>query len=393
MSSYSPWLDRFIHRHSPKVRRPPPEVLADGSLRILSPFQHGPSLSNYIGKFITRRKKALLVGVGYRATYGVQDVRWALPGAHTDVRVVKDWLTQKRGYREQDIVVLSEDMSDPLLHPTKDNIIRELEAFTAGSRPGDHYFFLYTGHSGQREVRSDSIKDDGAKKEEDNMDEYIIPCDAVAIESIVDDDGKKKKMVKIREDMTILDDDLNRLLVERLADTSQLVAVFDNCHSGTLLDLEHHRCNRVTSGYSRGRRFLRSTFEALTEQHEDEADTVFNQLLTKISTRMVKKLNPMSRFCTGLCPRIRAGDGALVICISACKDAENTYETPDGSSLTRIMIDILDSHERTSYKQFMRRVVAELNRLERQAKGKMGKQNPQISSKFPLLMAATFIWI
>lgn len=61
--------------------------------------------------------------------------------------------------------------------------------------------------------------------EEDGLDECIVPSD-----------GKSSK---------IQDNELRRLLVDSLPSGTRLTAVFDSCHSASLLDLEHWRCNRV----------------------------------------------------------------------------------------------------------------------------------------------------
>ncbi|KAF8206944.1 hypothetical protein K438DRAFT_1815410 [Mycena galopus ATCC 62051] len=83
------------------------------------------------------------------------------------------------------------------------------------------------GHTTQVENRSNS--------EEDGMDECLVPVDG--------------------EEHKIVDNELRRHLVEALPPGSSLVAVFDSCHSASLLDLAHFRCNRVYVPWrSKGRR-------------------------------------------------------------------------------------------------------------------------------------------
>lgn len=48
----------------------------------------------------------------------------------------------------------------------------------------------------------------------------------------------------------ILDDDLRKYLVDPLPSRSRLTAIFDSCHSGTLLDLPHYHCNDFLSRIS-----------------------------------------------------------------------------------------------------------------------------------------------
>ena len=54
----------------------------------------------------------------------------------------------------------------------------------------------------------------------------------------------------------ILDNKLRKMLVDSLPIGAHLTAIFDSCHSGTLLDLDHYLCNniynpRMNPGYRR----------------------------------------------------------------------------------------------------------------------------------------------
>ena len=51
--------------------------------------------------------------------------------------------------------------------------------------------------------------------------------------------------------------ELRDMLVDPLPVGSSLTAIFDSCHSGTLLDLDHYLCNRVWFPWcNRGQRDL-----------------------------------------------------------------------------------------------------------------------------------------
>lgn len=43
----------------------------------------------------------------------------------------------------------------------------------------------------------------------------------------------------------ILDNKLRKMLVDPLPVGASLTAIFDSCHSGTMLDLDHYLCNKV----------------------------------------------------------------------------------------------------------------------------------------------------
>ena len=43
----------------------------------------------------------------------------------------------------------------------------------------------------------------------------------------------------------IIDNKLRKMLVDTLPIGAHLTAIFDSCHSGTLLDLDHYLCNNI----------------------------------------------------------------------------------------------------------------------------------------------------
>ncbi|KAH6598426.1 hypothetical protein BASA61_002857 [Batrachochytrium salamandrivorans] len=150
------------------------------------------------------QKKALLVGIVYRGSEKV------LEGCINDTTIMKKFLVQKFNFNPADIRVLSEDMADTSLHPTRANIIAGFNWLVAGTQPGDSLVFQYSGHGGQ-------ISDlDG--DESDGLDELIFPLDH-------------------KDAGVIIDDEMNRFLVRNLPRGVRLTAIFDCCHSGSALDL------------------------------------------------------------------------------------------------------------------------------------------------------------
>ncbi|KAJ6613983.1 caspase domain-containing protein [Mycena sp. CBHHK59/15] len=167
-------------------------------------------------------KRALLIGLTYaRAAGGFSELK----GPHADVRAMRALLVERYGYQEADVVVLLDDGEGVV--PTRVNILKAIGDLVGGARKGDRFFFHYCGHTMQMPNRSNS--------EEDGLDECLVPADG---------EGQK-----------IMDNELRHHLIDALPVGSSLVAVFDSCHSASLLDLAHFRCNRVYVPWlSKGRR-------------------------------------------------------------------------------------------------------------------------------------------
>ncbi|KAF5313830.1 hypothetical protein D9619_013017 [Psilocybe cf. subviscida] len=139
----------------------------------------------------------------------------ALRGPHRDVKAMRELLIDMYSYKPEDIVTLIDDDDVNQKQPTRVNILEEINNLVKDADENDRFFFHFAGHSDQEDT------DD--PEEEDGKNEYILSSD-----------GEQVK-----------DDELRRLLAEPLPAGSSLIAVFDSCHSGSLLDLKHSRCNRV----------------------------------------------------------------------------------------------------------------------------------------------------
>ncbi|KAJ7765091.1 caspase domain-containing protein [Mycena maculata] len=170
------------------------------------------------------RKRGLLVGIS--KTDGPFP---ELIAAHDDVYLMRDLLIDSYDYVSDDISILIDDGVASHVQPTRQNILLAIAELVKDVREGDSLFFHYCGHSTQVEnARSRNTEEDG-------KDECLIPMDG--------------------EDMMIVDNDLHAALVAPLPAGAHLVAILDTCHSGSLLDLKHYRCNRVPVPWIwRGRR-------------------------------------------------------------------------------------------------------------------------------------------
>jgi hypothetical protein len=153
------------------------------------------------------------VGINY-----IGNAQARLNGCINDASYLKFLLQSKFGFLEQNMIVLTDDSTDPTRRPTKANLINAIMWLTGGVQPGDSLFFSFSGHGGQtRDLDGD---------EEDGMDETILPEDYRTAGSIVDDD-------------------LHRMLAAPIPYGAKLTCIMDCCHSGTGLDLPFV--------YSRGR--------------------------------------------------------------------------------------------------------------------------------------------
>lgn len=150
--------------------------------------------------------RALFIGINYFGT------RAQLSGCCNDVRQMLATLQKKKfALDEVRILVDEKDFPGRNGEPTRDNIASSMAWLAKNAKPGDVLFVHYSGHG---------VK---ARSEKDTMETYdqcLVPLD-------------HEKSGCIR------DDDIFQLLVSRLPQGVRLTALFDCCHSGSLLDLPY----------------------------------------------------------------------------------------------------------------------------------------------------------
>lgn len=144
----------------------------------------------------SKNKKALLIGITYENT------KFQLNGCINDIMLIKKIL-DKNGFTS---TILSEK-SD--IKPTRENIINYLEEFLSNTKDGDHLYIHYSGHGS-------NILDTN-NDEKDKKDETIVTSDFKHIS----------------------DDEIYNIIKSKLNSKSTLFAVFDSCHSGSVLDLKY----------------------------------------------------------------------------------------------------------------------------------------------------------
>lgn len=153
-------------------------------------------------------KKAKLFGINYIVFPGnIDPPPYLLKGCWQDVADVSARLTQK-GFINIDIIT---DASTSLIQPTKNNIQAEITSLLSSGNSGDILFLMYSGHGAQ-------LSDRGSLKDEiDFKDEQIVSSDY----------------------QFISDDYLKDIIMKNLKKNVTLVAVFDSCYSGSILDLKY----------------------------------------------------------------------------------------------------------------------------------------------------------
>ncbi|ORZ24008.1 peptidase C14, caspase domain-containing protein [Absidia repens] len=285
------------------------------------------------------RKRALLIGINYFRTKN------ELRGCINDVHNVKSFLIQLYNFREEDMVILTDDQSDPRFIPTKQNMISGMQWLVANAQPND------SGHGG-------SVKDQDGD-EDDGFDETIYP---------VDHDRYPGQTGQI------VDDEMNAIMVQRLPRGCRLTAIFDSCHSGTALDLP----------------YVYSTQGAVKEQNifKDAGNGLMKAGMAYAGGNVGGALSSLmsigNKVMTGKKTDERVkqfkGSEADVISFSGCKDDQTSADAVINSRATGAMsyalTTALRSNKNQSYLQLLNSVRAILREKY--------SQRPQFSSSHPI---------
>ncbi|KZT37041.1 hypothetical protein SISSUDRAFT_1049075 [Sistotremastrum suecicum HHB10207 ss-3] len=367
-----------------------------------------------LGKPAPPRLKALIVSILYKGRplapcpYGGQPWDMELSGNHETAKALKDLLITKYQYSPNDItMMLDTETAKPC---TRDNIIQGMQDLVFGARPGDRFVFFFAGHGGQKKAVKDT-------KEVDGMDEFIYPYD-------FRQDGDE-----------ILDDLINDLLVKPLPYGCQLTGIFDCCHSGTVMDLDH---NFPSPGPSpgQGANSSRNSFLEDSQSHASAAlssATVTNleQARGKLRKTPVRKptlgltatytvdtlksrglpLNggiqlkttgqsepPVNNVGVVSMQNDSPCAPALVTCWSACDDGQLVYENVRGEAAQKHLIQYIRDTDAPTYKGALLHLSEKLREdYEQRQKYNKGvdtdfeSQRPQLGSSVLLNLESTFV--
>mmetsp|Transcript_18008 Transcript_18008/g.19796 ORF Transcript_18008/g.19796 Transcript_18008/m.19796 type:complete len:367 (-) Transcript_18008:27-1127(-) len=154
---------------------------------------------------INGRRRALFIGINYVGQKG------ELKGCINDVINIKNFF--KSHYQIDDIMVLTDDKRaepDTNHSPTRKNIIDAFKWLIKGAKKGDSLLLHYAGHGGTAKNL------DGT--EASGFDQTLIPVD-------------------FKKTGQIIDDDVHDILCRELPKGVRLTAIFDCCHSESIMDL------------------------------------------------------------------------------------------------------------------------------------------------------------
>ena len=162
-------------------------------------------------------KRALLIGINYQQTQNV------LNGCVNDVHHIKKFLIEHFEFNSNDIVILTDDQKDNHKRlPTHDNIIRGMQWLTHRSMENDSFFFHYSGHGVLKKFKK--IKDQGF------IDSLLASGERIPAVCPMDFDKATLKNV-------IDAQAIHQSLVVGLDPKAYLTAIFDCCHSASMMAL------------------------------------------------------------------------------------------------------------------------------------------------------------
>lgn len=231
------------------------------------------------------RKRAVCIVINHGQGNGFEE----LHGAILDAGNIRDFL-MRQGYKADDIRMLTDNTDKK---PTKSNIIEAMSWLVQSANPGDSLFLHYSGHG-------DWVLDQNGD-ETDGKDEDIVCYDSYPF----------------------IDDDIRKTLVDPLPAGCRLTALFDSCHSGTILDLPY-----IYDSHGRPQR--------------ECALSVTDPL-------------------------------ANVMCWSGATDDQNAGDRPQGGAMTQAFIKSVEEKPKQSYKELLHSIRKVVKRTE----GK--EQTPQLT--------------
>jgi len=295
------------------------------------------------------KKKALCIGINYRGQQA------ELQGCINDALNVKRFLIASYGYKENDIVMLTDNSPNPREIPNLKNMIDAMHWLVHDAKPNDSLFFHFSGHGGQTK--------DTNGDEEDGYDEVIYPVDFKTVGHIVDDR-------------------MHEIMVKPLPAGCRLTSIFDCCHSGSALDLPYMYSTEgklkepnVAADIGQGLLGIASSYAK-----KDTGGLIKSGLgILRAATGGAQKAGEYTR-------RTKTSE-ADVISWSGCKDSQTSADTVEAGRATGAMsfafISVLTQNKNQTYQQL-------LNNIRDILKSKYS-QKPQLAASHPIDTNTYFI--
>lgn len=299
----------------------------------------------------TGKRKALLIGINYIGTQN------QLRGCINDVHNMFNFLTTHYGYKQEDIVTLTDDQNDLVRVPTRANMLRAMQWLVKNAQPNDALFFHYSGHGGQTE--------DLDGDEDDGMDDVIYPVD-------------------FQTQGHVSDDEMHDIMVKALPPGVRLTALFDSCHSGTVLDLPY---TYSTKGVIKepnmwkdvGEDGLQAAMAYATGNRTallSSLGSMFTAVKKKAGTNVDRERIKQIKFSP-----------ADIIMFSGSKDNQTSADATENGQATGAMsyafVKVLSQQPQQSYLSMLQNMRQELS-------GKY-TQKPQLSSSHPINVQLQFL--
>jgi hypothetical protein len=224
------------------------------------------------------KRRAVIIGINYFETDG------ELGGCINDANFFLEYLQEYEGFNEDTVWLLTDDQQEGEYVPTKENIMNALDWLVEDCQPGDSLVLFYAGHGA-------SVEDDNGD-ESDGKDEALCPVD-------------------YEENGMIPDDFLNEHIVKKLPVGCRLTAIFDCCHSGSIMDLPYKYSAKGSSG-------------GITRHFKGQSN-IIDGLTSAVKNLAIGALTGKKKAKKSQSAALKAGVADIVM-ISGCKDHQTSAD-------------------------------------------------------------------
>ncbi|KAL2313552.1 Metacaspase-1 [Schizosaccharomyces pombe] len=291
------------------------------------------------------KRKALLIGINYLNTQN------ELQGCINDVMSTSQLLIQRYGYKQEDMVIMTDTASNQRAIPTRQNMLDAMRWLVSDAQPNDALFFHYSGHGGQtKDLDGDEV---------DGYDETIYPLDHQYAGQIIDDE-------------------MHEIMVKPLPAGCRLTALFDSCHSGGALDLPF---TYSTKGVLKEPNMLKESGMDVLHAGLSYASGDIMGAINNVKNIFTSATNGFNNNALQYSRQVKFSP-ADVISLSGCKDNQTSADTSVNGfatgALSYAFREVVTQNPQLSYLQLLRGI--------RQVLSNKYSQLPQLSCSHPLDM-------